>query len=185
MKTSFTTFVSLLTLICTSPAEAQTEEETLARILESARHTESVLEEKSVTWTTSIELQGGASRATVTRVQHPQMRFISVSVTTQHQTVELAKIIERNGLWYVIELDKRYICRPYEAPLALPSTYHLIELSELLVVDSIAKSSQFGELESIDGDTASFRTPLPPQLQAQLRALLPILSETLQSESVF
>jgi hypothetical protein len=112
----------------------------------------------------------------------------------------MLRIIERDGAWYVSEGDSRYKCRPYEAPLQLPTFSFLIARSELLLWDD--PKVELGKLISTDGQVATFKQPvggatanelkqaaktlkeslaqIPPQSRAEMQARLTALEHRLQ-----
>jgi hypothetical protein len=180
-----TRYIVAALLVIATPipiCRAQTTEQLVPQIVDAARRTAARFKTDAASWTTAIELQDGAALARVDQVSSPNSRSTTISVIAQGQREELARIIERDGLWYVTELDTRYKCRPFEAPLALPSTYHLMGIGDLRIFENIPDPSQLGLYQSVAGGSAFFRTPLPAEKLAQLRALRPLFEEALKSQ---
>jgi hypothetical protein len=160
----------------------QTADEIIAKIVQAGQQTQSRLQTDGASWTSTMELPDGITQATIEHVVEPHRRFIKVSILNGRRPQEIARVIERDGFWYISELDQSYKCRPYEAILALPSIYHLISLSDLNVVTAAGKPSEFGDLQSVSGDTALFRTPFPPEKLSQLQGVLAGFEAVRQSE---
>jgi len=82
----------------------------------------------------------------------------------------LARIVERDGLWYVTEGDTSAVYRPYQAPLQLPALYVYLARSDLQLFHANGYEA-LGTLAKVDGNVASFRAELPEGLRERLEAM--------------
>lgn len=145
------------------------------KIAEASQRTMARLATDSATWTTSIELGQPNAVVKVKWIQSPSGRLFSVAAEAGGETEELVRILERDGAWYVKELGRSFKTRPYEAVLGLPTIYHYLDQSDLRLFSDLTDGSQLGTFESEVDGCAIFRSPLPPEQQTQLQAILPAL----------
>jgi hypothetical protein len=74
----------------------------------------------------------------------------------------ISRVIESNGVWYVMEYGRNVKCNPYEAELRLPGGYLLLSLAELhCAVDE--RRFALATFEGRRGTVASYRLPLPEE----------------------
>ena len=77
---------------------------------------------ESVSWTATHDIPSGAQFVVQTlRVGEKSRIVMTVKVGAQQQ--ELARIIQRDGLWYVTAGPQSGKYRQWEAPLAVPTAY--------------------------------------------------------------
>lgn len=83
---------------------------------------------------------------------------------------QLARIVERDGLWYVTEGDTSAVYRPYQAPLQLPVLYVYLARSDLQLFHA-SGYEDLGKLDSVKDNVATFRADLPQGLRERLDAV--------------
>jgi hypothetical protein len=154
------------------PLLVAADEPSIAQLAAAGRATLDRLQRDAVTWKATFESQDPSTVFQVTTIQSPKGRNILIEAVRAPHSFELARIIERDNVWYVKEEGEFGKYRPYEAPLLLPLLYSHIARSDLhLILDE----TPLGEFESMRGTTARYRVPLPaalkPQIEQGLKAL--------------
>ena len=90
--------------------------------------------------------------------------------------VDLFSIIKRDGVWYVREQGKASAkCRPFEAPLRLPSAYLMLAAGNLEVLPPDTAD----KIESVENGLATVHVAMPAAAKAELEASIAGLRETL------
>ena len=79
-----------------------------AKIAAAARATEKRLATELMVWTSVQELPGG-SEARVSVVQSGSKRSSVLKIKSRLQTVELVRLVARDGKWYVRDQGKKYV----------------------------------------------------------------------------
>jgi len=106
-------------------------------------------------------------------------RVTKVSVRSPRGTGEMVRIIERDGVWYVLEEGKplgKY--RPHEAPFSVPGARLFLAVAEpAFIVDPGQISSL--RYESCSGGVGIYRASLPEQLRTMLSRILKQVQELL------
>ncbi|WP_165072642.1 TolB-like translocation protein [Paludisphaera rhizosphaerae] len=141
----------------------------MAALAKAGRETIARLEKESASWTSTMHLPGSAD-VIVEMLSTPNGRRMTLSMSLRGQRAEAIRIVERDGVWYVKEHNKRGKYRPYEAPFLLPTAYIFLLRAEALAVNEAGPSP-----ESYEGTTngvASYRTPLPDSARRQLQSTL-------------
>jgi hypothetical protein len=114
----------------------------------------------AATWRTRCQLPNGAAiEAQVVRDKnHQSWTFFFVS---NGRSEMMSRLIETDGIWYVIEGKRQAKYRPYEADLSLPGGYLFLVLSEARCVQAndLADARFVGR----EGGVAAFRRPLAPE----------------------
>lgn len=127
-------------------------------------------ETQSASWTATMESPTGI-RFIVDVEKAPTMRRIVLSAEARQRT-EFARIIERDGAWYVEQMGRpRKKYRPYETPFDVISSYFYLTRADLrFVVRSDATA--LGPYVGTDGGIATYRTPLSEPVRRQLEGML-------------
>ena len=123
------------------------------------------LEKEPASWTT-ITLVPGGYQFVVEVVIAPGMRRSVLSAEFQGRREEIARITQKDNVWYVNDRGKTGKYRPYEAPLDVPTSYmYLVRSDPLFSIDD--SPTGFGTHEGTKEGIATFRSPLPePMPQA-------------------
>ena len=140
-----------------------------AALAKAGRETRARLEKESASWTSTTHLPGSADVA-VEVLSTPNGRRMALSMTLRGQRVEAIRIVERDGVWYVKELNKRGKYRPYEAPFVLPTAYVFLLRAEPSVVNEAGPA--LGAHEETKDGVATYRTPLPDSARRLLQNTL-------------
>jgi hypothetical protein len=155
--------VSLLLLIPGSPAWGQAAESPPdpAALARAGQETLRRLRTESASWTVQTvqnETPGGI-RFIAEVESTAQARRIVLSGEREGQRAELARVIRRDGAWYVTQPEKAGKYRPYEAPLDAPTAYIYLARSDLFVVseDHVAG---VGTYEGTEAGIATYRRQL-------------------------
>jgi hypothetical protein len=148
--------------------------ELVERIASAGKRTAAQAQKGAIAWKTSIELGLLEKQAEVVFVKAPQSRRITVTLNSQGKRIQLADILERDDKWYVVEENRDYQCRPYEALYPAPVLYHVIEMAELRALSNAEELQRLGKFESADESTATFRSLLTPPQKAQVRNLIEV-----------
>ncbi len=160
-----------------NPLHAQ-EEPDVKQIASAGRQTVARLNSEAASWTTVIELPGGEAHVGITYT--PTMRHIVVAFHGNGNVEEIVRIVERDGMWYVLHNKMRAKFRPFEAPLVFPVLNTLIARSELMFfVDDEQAMRTFVGLEE---DVAIYKTELPEPMKRQLHQSLENLSQVEKSD---
>jgi hypothetical protein len=154
------------------PVAVAADEPPISKLAAAGKATLDRLQHDAVTWKATFESQDPSTVFQVTTIQSPKGRNILIEAVRAPQSFELARIIERDNVWYVKEEGKSGKYLPYEAPLVLPLFYTYLARSDLhLILDE----TPLGEFESLRGTTARYRVPVPaavkPQMEQAIKAL--------------
>jgi hypothetical protein len=123
-------------------------------------------EKESASWTTTNLTPGGVEfKVEVLAAQ--TMRRMVLSAEAQGRRQEIARIIQKDGAWYVIEGPKAGKYRPFEAPFNLPAAYMYLTRSDPQFVTD-AGSAAFGKYEATRNGRAIYRIPLPDASRKQI-----------------
>ena len=140
-----------------------------AKIAEAGLQSAKRLESTAASWTVTHQAPTGA-QFVVEVLRSKDRRRMVLSGSGGGQAVELARILERDGAWYVTEGEGAGKYRPYEAPLALPTAYLYLTKSDALLV-SDAAALEGWKREGVSGAVATYRSPLPDSARALLERL--------------
>src|SRR5688572_22440559 len=116
-----------------------------------------------------ITLKGGAEMR-VSVVSGAPGRRMQFTILSRGQTIEVARLIERDDLWYLSEDGKNRKYRALEAPFTLSSMPVLRERADVLVVSNPELVGKFEGLDS--AGVASYRSPAPAALAQQASSML-------------
>lgn len=169
----------ILPMLQSSKALAETEVFNYEQLEAVTRITETTLTKKTLAWTSIVEIDGSSAVGIVRTVRSPTMKRYEISIGTSDRTIVSTYIVERDGLWYVIDNGKYYKCRPYEAVLALPGFYEFLSRSRLRFIDDLNEFEKTSRLQSLSDGIAQFRNNLTAekkyQIETTFRNLEPIL----------
>jgi hypothetical protein len=129
----------------------------------------------AASWASKIRIAQGAE-VTVSVVHAPNMRRTSITLPIGGENYELARIIERDGLWFVRTENGTAKYRPYESPFAVPVVTMLREASGLSVADASGSPDSFGVFRGMDGAIARYAIPLPAAQREQIANMMAELS---------
>ena len=101
----------------------------------------------------------------------PQMSRIVLLVEARGQRGELARIIRRDGVWYVTQSGKAGKYRPYEAALDVPTAYVYLTRADLFFVGE-DRAAGLGNYTGTEAGVAAYRSPLPEAARRQLEAMV-------------
>ena len=114
---------------------------------------------ESASWT--VTTQSPAGPRFITEVETtPEMRRIVLSIEAQGRRVEYARVIQRDGAWYVTQPGKAGKYRPYEAPIDFLTGYFYLTRADLFVVVA-ENAARLGAYTGTKAGVATYRTPLP------------------------
>lgn len=176
-----TVFTVLVALGASSGSTAETRDSVLDQILSSARETVQRSQREGMIWNAVHEMHGSEAKAIVSYVVEPTRWFLKIDFDFGAHKQEVVRVIEIDGIWYVEDFLGRFKCRPYEAVLALPSLYHLIERGYLRLLDSSDEVSELEEYVSTSGEIAYFRTSLSSEDQDRIRSLIEYIDRVAQN----
>jgi hypothetical protein len=123
-------------------------------------------------WEAVITPAGGnGTTIAVSILQVPQGRRTDLAIHAPGVNQEAARVIERDGVWFVSEGNRHGKYRPHEAPFVLPTVPLFAQMAEpeVVIPDTAAT---LGVAESMDGNIATFRAPLDPQVRQQIQGIL-------------
>jgi Tol biopolymer transport system component len=124
------------------------------------------LETESASWTTTTLVPGGYQFVVEVMVA-PGIRRSVLSVEVQGRREEIARITQKDNVWYVNDRGKTGKYRPFEAPLDVPTAYmYLVRSDPLFSIDD--SPTGFGTHEGTKDGIATFRSPLPEPMRRQL-----------------
>ena len=126
-----------------------------------------------VSWTTKLSLSGVNLEYSTVMAGKASKRVLQM---TGAEKKEVFTIIEREGVWYVQDQDKKLgKYRPYEAPLTFPNAYAMMTAGDLRFVPKDAVAT----VQKVEGDRVLLRVEIPPQTKAQIQANLTAFRELL------
>lgn len=122
----------------------------------------------SYAWTATTPIRNGVAFV-VEVTATPDMRRSVLSVEAQGRRQEFARLIHRDGAWYVVQGAQAGKYRPYEVPFEIPTAYlHLNRSEPRFVTEPDPKA--FGTFDGTKNGIATYRTPVPEPLGQQLRS---------------
>jgi Tol biopolymer transport system component len=95
------------------------------------------------------------------------MRRSVLSAEFQGRRQEIARITQKDGVWYVNEGRKAGKYRPFEAPIDVPTAYMYLLRSDPQFI-AVADQTGLGSYEGTRKGIATYRTPLAEPLRKQL-----------------
>ncbi len=101
----------------------------------------------------------------------PRMRRIVLAVEVRGRRRELARVLQRDSVWYATEAGKAGKYRPFEAPFDFPDAYVYLTRSEPLCVNEAAIAA-LGTYAGTEAGVATYRAPLPELARRQLETLI-------------
>ena len=115
-------------------------------------------------WTKRIRLANGQSDIVASIVQAPGVRRVTLTVTLPDgRSSQLARLIERDGLWYVRTETGVGKYKPYAVPFIFPGIMLFLELADVQVVTTeTTPPADFGRFAGVEGNTATYFSPAPP-----------------------
>ena len=163
-------FGGLLVGACPTQLQAQTNLQTDITAELSQRTTEFIarFEREAAQWTTTCTLKDAGVTFEFSIVDAQKSRSTTITVSRKDVVGWRAQIVEQDGHWYVTEPTRKYLCRPFEAPLGLTALYSFLPLAELSLFDSAAfpDNSKW----KVTGDSFTCRSPLPDETVSMLRS---------------
>jgi hypothetical protein len=141
-----------------------------AALARAGRETIRRFQAESASWTVQNDTPSGIRFITEVETT-PQARRIVLSGEREGRRVELTRVIQRDGAWYVTQPGKAGKYRPYEAALDTPTAYLYLSRSDLFFVtaDNIAGLGVYVGTES---GIATYRSPLPEPTRRQLETMI-------------
>jgi hypothetical protein len=128
------------------------------------------LRDGAASWTVTHEAPSGA-RFLVSVLQDRARRRIALAAEVAGEKVPLARIVERDGLWYVVDGAQTGKYRPYEAPLSLSTAYFYLARSSVMVMADREGLEGWKHQETRAG-IASYRAPVPEGVRRSLERML-------------
>ncbi len=123
-------------------------------------------EKDSASWTTTTTTPTGI-QFVVDVVATPTMRRSILCVEVKGRREEVARVTQKDGVWYVVQGRKAGKYRPFEAPLDAPTAYMYLTRSDPQFI-ARAEAAGFGTFEGIKDGIATYRSPLDEPLRKQL-----------------
>ena len=162
---------SILLLIACPPAWGQAGAAPDPALVRAGRATMQRLQTESASWTVTSESPSGA-RFIAEVETTPEMRRIVLKIEVQGRHTEFARVIQRDGAWYVTQPGKAGKYRPYEAPIDFLTGYFYLTRADLFVV--VAKNTAgLRDYTGTKAGVATYRTPLPEPTRASSRPRSP------------
>ena len=125
---------------------------------------------ESASWT--VTTQSPAGPRFVTEVETtPEMRRIVLSIEVRGRRTEYARVIQRDGIWYVTQPGKAGKYRPYEAPIDFLTGYFDLTRADLFVVVA-ENTAGLRDYTGTKAGVATYRTPLPEPTRRQLQTTI-------------
>ncbi|HVU38099.1 MAG TPA: hypothetical protein VHC95_07170 [Opitutales bacterium] len=118
-------------------------------------------------WTTIITKPGGAP-ITINVIREGDRFSYSFRIPDGSSTTEVTRVVQRDGVWYVTDLDQRGKYRPYECPFQIPSIAVLLPRANFLTVDRPTEKP-LGDLQGVSNNIATFHKPLPSATRVALQ----------------
>ncbi|MCP4154229.1 MAG: hypothetical protein GY757_41270, partial [bacterium] len=123
-----------------------------------AAQTRDKLQNTPASWSTAVTLPN-SPEMTVQTISHGSKKWVEI-FNGQHF---LCRIIMKDGLWYVTDLDKTHkIYKPYTATLKVINTYVFLRLSELHFLDFEVQGLT---LRGLTKDTVTFHVPTSSEVK--------------------
>jgi hypothetical protein len=166
-----------LILIAASPAPTTRPAPDLKEVAEQGVKSLGLMNSRAAQWRSVLEIKGIPFIVT-TLVDHGRKRM-EFSVTYQGEQAKLAQIIERDNAWYVTqegEPPTKY--RPFEAVFKLATIMMFHELADARFVNDA--SDNIGDFESLDGNIATYRTPLVGEMRKMVERTIQANEEMIQ-----
>ena len=135
-------------------------------LLEAGARTTARMQAGTYAWTVRFGLAHG-SDFEVQGVRAAGLGRFQFALEGRGQRFELARVVERDGLWFVHEPDAQGVYRPQEAPFRLPSTYVYWQAAEPRVLTP-ALAATVGALVGVREHEAVFEAPLTVAARAAL-----------------
>jgi hypothetical protein len=155
------------------PGQEQAAEPEHAALVAAGRATMARLRSEFASWTVSVQTAGFTSANIIEVVSAPTMRRIVISFENQGQRKELERIIERDGIWYYRTPGKPWIKRrPFEVSFTSPTFYVYVICAELRFAGLADEPERLGTFERMDGDVATYRTPVSPGQRRRVQGQL-------------
>ena len=154
------------------PAAAPNSQELVQR----ATKTMNRLQDEAVSWKAIFEVSGRDVKVQIATQQSGANSTATASILADDASQELFRIHARDGVWYLVQDGSVAKYRPYETPIALPSMYMFLAKSDkFIVTEQLFASAKF---ESLKGNIATYRTPLPESARRQLQLSLNAFAES-------
>ena len=152
---------AILLLIPGLPARGQEGKATPdpAALVRAGRATMQRFRTQSASWTVTTESPAGA-RFIAEVETTPQMRQIVLSVEAQGRRAEFARVIQRDGIWYVTQPGTAGKYCPYEAPIDFLTGYFYLSRADLLFVVR-DNAAGLGAYTGTKAGVATYRSPVP------------------------
>ncbi len=166
---TLTTFAILILLLATSPSRSATVD--LKALAENAAKTADKFKNTPASWDASNTLGSGAViRVSVLRAGDKERAVF----TLEHggQSVEMFRIISREGFWYVTDRAGLHKYRPYEAPAESPWIYVCLDRSNPMFAVDPAKQFPANKIDQVQDNIATFREPVAPAALRQLQGVV-------------
>ncbi len=128
------------------------------------------LRDGAASWTVTHETPTGA-RFLVSVLQDRTRRRLALSAEVAGEKIPLSRIVERDGLWYVVDGPQAGKYRPYEAPLSLSTAYFYLARSNVLVMADREGLEGWKHEETLAG-VAAYRAPVPEAVRRSLERML-------------
>ena len=144
-------------------------------LIRAGRQTVKTFQTTPAAWRVRFRMPNGFTMETkVVRDEKRQAwRFAQI---VDGRTELLSEVIERDGVWHVIESKRRAKYRPYEAELHLPGGYLLLALAQLRCVQDKGEFDN-AKFEERRGHIVSYRLPIPPETRALLKKSVAALEQ--------
>lgn len=142
----------------------------MANIVRTGKTTSEKLNTAPASWTVKCTLPDSIV-VQIDVVSEKSRRSWEFSVIGEGQSHKLARIVQKDGFWYVQEKDHLTKARPYEAELHFLGGYLFLPLSTLhCIVDG--EQLACVELQSRSSGQLSYRVPLPVAARRALEQMI-------------
>src|SRR5438093_5305859 len=139
------------------------------------------LENASASWSAIHRLQNGAKMSVEVLHQGERRRWTFSELTARGKKT-FCRLMQRDGVWFVSELERRAKYRPYEATLNIPLGYLFLVLAEpAFLIDTEGLSD--AKFDHLDGDLAVYHFPLPSEQQNFIKGALRELEHMAELDS--
>jgi WD40 repeat protein len=162
---------AFLALLPATPVAADQEAKPdLDRLAKTASQSIEKLRGGAASWTAAHTLDSGA-RMLVQAIQSGRKQRFIFSVENGGQTIELARLIIRDGFWYASDQGGAGKFRPFEATFQVPSLYLFLTRSDVLFLTK-PKVLEGVPYEGLKDGVATWRSEAPALARQQLEAMI-------------
>ncbi|MFI5377977.1 MAG: hypothetical protein ACHRHE_01610 [Tepidisphaerales bacterium] len=175
---TFAAVVAVLMVVPVAAAAEPNRDELAARGAETLKR----MEATDCSWRVLTDLgaqpSGLPAKTVISRLHTKFGDRIIWSIETGGRSTEILRIVAKEGCWYVTDNAGRRKYRAYELPLDSSAFY--LHLSRSVPLGPTAEG--LGTFDRMEGDIGVYRSPLLPEMAAQMRKAIAEL-ETMQKQN--